>query len=233
MTEQNIKRVYFPILISLSDRKCLVVGGGPIAFHKVQSLEKFSPNLTILSPKITEKLEKIAEKNGFKIIRKEYETTDLNGFDIVIAATGKKALSKQIWKDCKEQKILVNTVDDPEYCDFILPATIKRGDLTVSVGTQGKSPFMTKEIRRWLNRMFTPEWSDVVDLAADFRKRVFAAYSPKEREKREACFKRFLEIDWAALLREKTPEELDGMVNDVIEGKEIKIENSEESAKAQ
>ena len=89
---------------------------------------------------------------------------DLEGFDIVITATGKKKLSKQIWQDCKERKILVNTVDDPQHCDFILPATIKRGDLTVSIGTQGKSPFLTKEIRRWINRMFTPEWSDVVDL---------------------------------------------------------------------
>ena len=183
MTEITNEKVYFPILVSISDRKCLIIGGGPIALHKVQSLEKFTSNITILSPSVTEKLQQMADKNGYKIITKEYETSDLDGFELVIAATGKKVLSKKIWKECKERKILINAVDDPEHCDFILPATIKRGDLTVSIGTQGKSPFMTKEIRRWMNRMFTPEWSEVVDLAADYRKQVFEKYSPKHVHK--------------------------------------------------
>ncbi|HDL19561.1 MAG TPA: bifunctional precorrin-2 dehydrogenase/sirohydrochlorin ferrochelatase [Bacteroidetes bacterium] len=226
MAEQNSKRVYFPILISLSDRKCLVIGGGPIARHKVQSLEKFSPQLTILAPEIDEKLAEIAVKNKFEIIRKEYKTADLEGFDLVIAATGKKKVSAQIWKDCKEKKILINAVDDPEHCDFILPATVKRGDLTVSVGTQGRSPFLTKELRRWMNRMFTPEWEEVIDLAADFRKQVFARYSAKQREERDDCFARFLEVDWAALLRDKRPEELTKLVAAILEGKKLKLENN-------
>jgi precorrin-2 dehydrogenase/sirohydrochlorin ferrochelatase len=222
------KRVYFPILISLSDRRCLVVGGGVIARHKVQSLEKFSPQITILAPNIDQQLEEIAEKNQYNIIRKEYENKDLEGFDIVIAATGKKKLSQQIWQDCKAKKILINTVDDPPHCDFILPATIKRGDLTVSVGTQGKSPFLTKEIRRWMNRMFTPEWSDVVDLATDFRKQVFIRFSAKERDKREECFSRFLEVDWASLLREKKPEELQELVTNILEGKSMILERTDD-----
>jgi precorrin-2 dehydrogenase / sirohydrochlorin ferrochelatase len=225
MTETNNEKVYFPILVSISDRKCLIIGGGPIALHKVQSLEKFTSDITILSPTVVEKLQQMADKNGYKIITKEYETSDLDGFELVIAASGKKALSKQIWEECKERKILINAVDDPEHCDFILPATIKRGDLTVSIGTQGKSPFMTKEIRRWMNRMFTPEWSEVVDLAADYRKQVFAKYSPKQRTERDQCFARFVEIDWAELLREKPPEELKNVVEDVLEGREIKFEN--------
>jgi len=228
MAETKKNKVYFPVLLSLSNRKCLVVGGGPIAYHKVQSLEKFSPQITILAPEIDEKLDETAKENNFEIIKKEYESKDLEDFDIVIAATGKKKLSKQIWLDCKERKILVNTVDDPQHCDFILPATVKRGDLTVSVGTQGRSPFLTKEIRRWMNRMFTPEWSDVVDLAADFRKRVFKKYSAKERDKRDDCFKRFLEVDWASLLREKEPHELEELITNILEGKSMVLERTDE-----
>jgi siroheme synthase-like protein len=229
MPKVNEKKVYFPVLLSFSNKKCLVIGGGPIAFHKVKSLEKFSPQLTILAPKIDEKLNELVKKYHFEIIKKEYESKDLENFDIVIAATGKKKLSKQIWQDCKERKILVNTVDDPQHCDFILPATIKRGDLTVSIGTQGKSPFLTKEIRRWMNRMFTPEWSDVVDLAADFRKRVLKKYTAMERDKREECFTRFLEVDWASLLREKEPQDLEELITNILEGKSMILERTDDS----
>ncbi len=221
MLKSTIPKTYFPILISISNRPCLIIGGGPIARHKVESLLKFSPDITIIAPDVDEKLAEIAGENNYKILKKQYQASDLNGFELVIAATGKKDLSKQIWQDCKERKIKINTFDDHQYCDFILPATVKRGALTVSVGTQGKSPFLTKEIRRWMNRMFPPEWGEVVEIAADFRKQVLTRYSLKEKEKRAACFARFLEIDWAAQLKEKKPEELKHLISSVLEGKNL------------
>lgn len=208
MPKTTTPKTYFPILISISNRPCLIIGGGPIARHKVVSLLKFSPDITIIAPEIEKKLTEIAREHNYKITKKQYEASDLDGFEIVIAATGKQEISRQIWQDCKKRKILINTVDDPQYCDFILPATVKRGDLTISIGTQGKSPFLTKEIRRWMNRMFPPEWGEVVELAADYRKQVLTRYSPQEKEKRDVCFARFLEIDWAAQLKEKNLDEL-------------------------
>lgn len=224
MSANSRQRIYFPILLCLSDRKCLVVGGGPIARQKVQSLEKFSPEITILAPTVEEQLTQIANRNGYPILRKEYETGDLSGFNLVIAATGNRKLSARIWKECQERGILINAVDDPAHCDFILPATIKRGDLTVSVGTQGKAPFLTREIRRWMNRMFTPEWSEVVNLAAEFRQQVLRRYTSNNQQERQACFARFLEVDWAALLREKKPEELTRLLQGILEGKTLKLE---------
>ncbi len=219
MSESTIPKTYFPILISISNRPCLIIGGGPIARHKVVSLLKFSADITIIAPDIDEKLAEIAGENNYKILKKQYQSSDLDGFEMVIAATGKKDLSKQIWQDCKERKILINTVDDPQYCDFILPATVKRGALTVSIGTQGKSPFLTKEIRGWMNRMFPPEWAEVVEIAADYRKQVLTRYPPMEKEKRDVCFARFLEIDWAAQLKEKKPDELRNLLQSLFDDK--------------
>lgn len=128
---------YFPFMIDIEDKNCLVVGGGRIAYRKALDLLQFGARVTVISPNICSEIENI---HDIEIIRKEYETADINHRFLVIAATNIKELNRNIAAECNERNILVNAVDIKDACSFIFPAIIKRDELVVSISTGGNSP---------------------------------------------------------------------------------------------
>src|SRR5262249_25035714 len=132
--------MYYPILMKVADRRVVVIGGGMVAEEKVRSLLEAAARIRVVSPAFTPALRLLAESGAISLEQREYERADIADALLVIAATNDKAVQQRVWDDARARNILVNTVDEPERCDFITPGVIRRGDLIVTVSTSGKSP---------------------------------------------------------------------------------------------
>ena len=144
---------YFPLFVDLTDKCILVVGGGKVATHKVKKLLQFGAKITVVAPKVSNELKKLQKEGKIKLKRRRFLTGDLKNKDLVVVATDDIKLQERIYKLCTKKGILCNTVDVPEYCSFIFGSTIVRGDLVVAITTSGKAPALSKELRKYLERV--------------------------------------------------------------------------------
>jgi len=138
---------YYPMMVNIKEKKCLVVGGGNVAFRKINELIEYGARVTLVSREINETINLLVKNKEKSItyIQDSYKSEYINDAFIVIAATNDSNINYQIARDCKKKDILVNVVDDLESSGFIVPAKVKRGDLTITVSTNGKCPFYIKE----------------------------------------------------------------------------------------
>jgi precorrin-2 dehydrogenase/sirohydrochlorin ferrochelatase len=145
------------ILLSLRNRRCVVVGGGSIATRKVDALCRCQAEVHIISPRFCEIL---AKRTDVTLHLKNYDKSDLDGSILVFACTDNPDLNHQIAQDCRDLNVICNVVDDPEWCDFTVPAVLKRGPIQIAVGTAGASPYLAGRIRDliggWLDRAYEP-----------------------------------------------------------------------------
>jgi precorrin-2 dehydrogenase / sirohydrochlorin ferrochelatase len=135
----------YPIVVRLSGRRVVVVGGGNIALRKVQGLAASGAAVTVVSPEFAE---------GFgdgvgdvQLVRRPYRPADIEGAWLVVAATNDPVVQQQIYNDAERAGIFVNAVDDPDRCSFILPAVERRGPVIIAVSTQGRSPSLAGQLR--------------------------------------------------------------------------------------
>jgi len=198
--KRNKNSIFFPILINLSKFPCLVIGGGNVALRKVTTLLNFKTKVTVVAPNICKPLKDLSRKNKIKIIHEPYHKTFLENFEIIFCATDNLQINKAVSKDCKERKKLLNVADVPELCDFILPAVVKRGDLTISVSSQGRAPFFAKEIKNKIDNIFSVSYKDISELAGNFRSTVLNDKKFESAKMKEKAFKKFCMIDWQKIL---------------------------------
>jgi len=208
--------VYFPLLLNLKNYPCLVVGGGNVALRKVTSLLNFNIKPTVLAPGLCRPLTELQRKRKIKVIKKNYSKEYLNNFKVVFCATDNKEVNKAVRKDCTEKNILLNVADMPELCDFILPANVKRGDLTISVSSQGVAPFYAVEIRKKLDHIFPSYYEDTIELAGKFRKLVLRDKKLKPVKLREKAFKNFFMIDWKKVLANEGKKKINDYMNKIL-----------------
>ena len=143
----------FPVFFRLDKLQLLVVGGGMVGLEKTTAIFKNSTNaqVTIVAPEIRPELVALAGQFPKLHLRyKPYEESDLEGMDLVVAATCITELNEQVRQDCKRYKILVNVADTPESCDFYLGSVVKKGNLKIAISTNGQSPTFAKRIREVL-----------------------------------------------------------------------------------
>ena len=138
---------YFPMFINIHSSKVLVVGGGAIATQKLEKLVDFTQDITVIAVDIEERAKILIEEYRLTVYKRAYKRGDIKGFDMVIVATDTPNLHREIYEESRGSRILVNSVDSIEYCDFIFPSYIKRDDLTIAFSTGGASPAFTKQIR--------------------------------------------------------------------------------------
>jgi len=144
---------FFPAYFNLENRKILLIGGGPIALEKLEKLLDFTPHIDIITKESLPEFESFATQHHLSIKKRAYSQGDILDYDIVIVATNTIALHKSIYEESRNTRVLVNSVDDTAYCDFIFPSYIKKGDLTISISTSGTSPAMAKRIRLYIERL--------------------------------------------------------------------------------
>lgn len=182
-----------------------MIGGGKVAERKVETLREFGARVVVVSPEVTARLADMAADGSVELIRGTYESGVLDGAFIVIASTDDREVNRGVSDEAKRRGILVNVVDDPELCTFFVPAMVRRGDLTVSVSTSARSPFLAKRVRERLESCIGPEYTELAELMGWVRDEVKARYSVQKQ--RTAAYNRVLDSNVMELLREGRREE--------------------------
>jgi len=144
---------YFPMFMDMNNLKILVVGGGYIATEKLEKLVDFSTNITVIALRVEEEALNLIDKHSISLEIRAYETGDIKGYDIVIVATDTVVLHKEIYEESRGSRVLVNSVDNTEYCDFIFPSYVKKDALTIAFSTGGASPAFAKQIRQHFEKI--------------------------------------------------------------------------------
>ncbi|MFH1051735.1 MAG: bifunctional precorrin-2 dehydrogenase/sirohydrochlorin ferrochelatase [bacterium] len=197
---------YFPILLDLSKFDIIIIGAGYIATRKVSNLIEFGASLKVIAPEISNEIIELSETIKIEILKRKYHYGDISYNSLVFCSTADSEADKLIQKECEEKHALLNVADVPELCNFIMPATIKHGDLTVSVSSQGRAPFLVKETRKRLSKLFSPQTADFVDIASKLRDKMMESEVYYDIEKREKIIKEFLEMDIEKIILEQGKE---------------------------
>jgi len=161
---------YYPILLEMTDRPCLVVGGGRIAEGKVRALLEAGTAVTVVSPTLTPALAELVAEGRIGHRAREYEAGDLDGQALVFVATDDGSANAAVAADGRRRHVWVNAADDPAHCDFILPSVLRRGDLVVAVATGGASPALSRVIREELEAYFTDDYAALTGVVSDVRR---------------------------------------------------------------
>ena len=163
---------YYPIFLKVENRLCLVVGGGEVGARKVKTLISCGASVVLVSPEVVEWLEEKIEEGVVHLVGNHYEEKHLEGCCLVIAATDDLELNNRIAKDAEMRGLLCNVVDYPQEGNFILPALIQRGALTLAISTSGKSPALARQIREDLEQRFGEEYADFLEIMGAVRSRL-------------------------------------------------------------
>ena len=161
---------YFPVFVKFDNKRILIVGGGNIALRKLKYLLEFTKNITLISNEYMNEVKELININSLSYEERNYNSKDAKGFDIVIAAIDNINLQEQIYFETRKINCLCNCVDLKEYCDFIFPAYIKKGDLTIAISTSGSSPAVAKQLKIWLNNLIPNTIGDFLSQMKEYRK---------------------------------------------------------------
>jgi len=191
---------YYPVMLDVRDRLAIVVGGDRVAAEKAAALSASGALVHVICLEFCDELLLQAERKQVTLLRKTYEPGDLAGAFVSIAATSDPGLVQAIWAETQERGQLVNIVDMPEYCSFIMPSVLRREQLTIAVSTEGASPGLAKRIRHSLEDIFPPAYGPYLRLAALARR--YLRSNGISYERRDDFFSDFFTADVLALLVE-------------------------------
>lgn len=172
-------RDYYPSFLNLKKKRTVVIGGGKVAERKILSLIRTGAEITVISPEITKRIEKEKAKGRIRHISRLYRRGDLKDAFLVIAATDSRSVNEKVSQD---SPCLVNVVDTPELCNFIVPSVINRGPLTIAISTSGVSPALSRSVRQEIQRIYGHEMSDYLKLLKKIRTQAIKLIrDPKKR----------------------------------------------------
>lgn len=164
----------YPIVVDLTGRACLVVGGGDVAERKVEGLLAAGALVTVVSPALTPALSALVGDARVRHERRRYRSGDLAGFTLAFAATGDRRVAAAVAREGRRRGVWVNAADDPAHCDFFLPSVFRRGPLLVAVATGGASPALARAVREQIEQLITPAYAVLADIVADVRRELRA-----------------------------------------------------------
>ena len=202
---------FYPIYLDVKDKKCIIVGGGKVAYRKVCSLKEAGAEVVVVSPKTCPE---IANEEGLTLVKKDYDESILDGALLVIAATDNDAVNKKAALDARKRNIIVNVVDRPELCSFIVPSTINRGDLCISISTGGASPAVAKSVREELEVVFGSEYEEYLNLLTKMRS--IAMSDIKDSAKRRKVLQRLAEKDILEIVKNKGVTEAEARIRETM-----------------
>ncbi len=169
---------YFPAFLKLDDKKILIVGGGNVAYEKLEHLLDFTKDIHVIATEYSVAMKRRIEKENLEYKQRAYEEGDIKDFTMVIVAVDTIALQAEIFQESKKYNCLCNAVDSVDYCDFIFPSYVKKDDLTIAISTSGTSPAMAKHLRRYLQKMIPDGISEFLQEMKALRKSL-----PKGKER--------------------------------------------------
>ena len=165
----------FPIFVKLERRAVLVVGGGALAEIKVTQLLEAGAKVLVVAPKVSDAIRRFASERQIEWHERAFVASDVASVDVVFAATGKSGVDRTVAAVARQARVLVNAVDDPDYCDFYMPAIVRRGDLQIAISTNGKSPALAQQLRELLEQQFDGKWAERLEEIGERRREIIAS----------------------------------------------------------
>ena len=211
---------YFPVCLKIAGRQCLVIGGGRVGERKVKGLLAHGALVRVISPELSEPLSALLRAGTIDWLARLYQEGDLAGAFLVIAATDDPAVQERVHAEAEARNILLNVADVPKWCNFILPATARRGDLAISVSTAGKSPALASTLRQALEVQFGPEYGVLVDILGALRDTVLASGKPHAENK--LIFARLADPEMAVWIKDGLWHKLAVHIQEVL-GPEVSL----------
>lgn len=141
---------YLPLFARVHKRPCLVVGGGEIAARKISLLLRADADVVVVAPKLGEATEALVARHHLEVRSRSYRRSDIEGMHLVVSATDNEAVNGQVFADCEDAGLLVNSVDMPAYSNVIFPALVDRSPVVVAISTGGSSPTLARMVRGWI-----------------------------------------------------------------------------------
>jgi len=194
---------FYIACLKLKGRKCLVIGGGAMGLEKTEGLLACSGDVTVISPDAGPELEALAREGSITWEQRDYAgPEDLEAVFMVIACTDSTETNIRIYEDAERRAMLVNIVDVPPLCNFILPAIVRTGPLAIAISTAGASPALAKRMKREIAALFGGEYADLAIMLNDARG--WAKGTLPTYQDRKAFFEEIVngDPDPIALLRE-------------------------------
>jgi len=205
---------YFPVFLDINARNCLVIGGGSVGTRKALALVESGANVTVISPAVTDTLKSLARRGTINLKTRTYCSADMEGMFLVFGATNQETLNRQINQDAERLNMLCNIADRPAVCNFILPATVKRGDLVIAISTSGKSPAFAKELRKHLETQFGDEYATLLTLMGRIRSLLLKEKHAPEEHK--PIFNRIIQSGIIDLIKADKKEEIDTLLRIIL-----------------
>ena len=202
---------YYPIYLDIRDKKCVVVGGGDVAYRKAVSLKEAGAQVVVISPDFSKDFLK---EEGITMLRQKYEERCLEGATLIIAATNDKEINQRVWEEARRHGLLVNVVDQPELCNFIVPSVVNRGELQISISTGGASPAFARRLRQELENHFGPEYGEFVELLSKMRSEARSQIG--DGTKRQKLMERLASPDMLDMIRTKGTRETEKEMRKII-----------------
>ncbi len=163
----------YPIFVELKGRPIIVIGGGNVGAEKVRGLLAAEADITVVSPELIDELREHAAAGRIRHVERAYQESDLDGgYEFIMVATDDGAINAQVAAAGKKRGIWVNAADDPKNCDFILPAVIRKGKITLAASTSAASPALARRLREELDAYLTDDMPALADLLAEVRQEV-------------------------------------------------------------
>jgi siroheme synthase-like protein len=160
---------FYIACLRLKGRSCLVVGGGAVGLEKVEGLLACDGDVTLVAPEAEPALAALAAEGSIRWEQRPYRPEDLEGRFLVIAATNDSEINIGVFDDAERRAMLVNVVDVPPLCNFILPAIVRTGPLAIAISTAGASPALAKRMKREVSELFGEEYARLAVLLNDAR----------------------------------------------------------------
>lgn len=199
MSVQANSKKYFTICVDIEGKSSIVFGGGDVARRKAASLKDAGAKVIVVSPQLDPVLEYMSFQNEITWIQREYKDGDIDGKDIVVAATNNRVVNQHIGKICKEKSILCNVVDQPDDGSYIVPTILERGPFSIAIGTSGISPTLAASVRQELEMAYGEEYGMFLEILAPLRDMVQDEFkTPQQRQK---IFDRMVSSRALSLLR--------------------------------
>jgi len=164
-----LKTPFYIACLRLSGRRCVVIGGGEVGLEKVEGLLACDADVVLVAPEAEPELVALAGEGSIRWEQREYRPEDLDRALIAIAATADTDVNIRVFEDAEARSMLVNVVDVPPLCNFILPAIVRNGPLAIAISTAGASPALAKRMKREVSELFGEAYAELAVLLNDAR----------------------------------------------------------------
>jgi precorrin-2 dehydrogenase/sirohydrochlorin ferrochelatase len=208
-------RPYYPAILDIAGRTAVVVGGGKVGEGKIEGLLRAGAKVRVVSLAATDTVRRWAADGRIELELRPYESADLEGAFLVVAATADNPTNVRVFEDAEARQMLCNVVDVTHLCNFILPSIVRRGDLAIAVSTGGASPAMARRIRLSLAQCYGDEYAAAMQLLGSLREELKQMYPAPED--RKVLFERMVYSDFMDMVRAGDAEGLEAWVQRCID----------------